>query len=83
MRKYGGPQDELSCYSLYRILAALDRDEVDSLDKENKGFARSLKAKVDGDLDIIFRNVIDENRRWAYKRRLMTAELRKEGAEGL
>ena len=78
MRKYGGPQDELSCYSLYRILAALDRDEVDSLDTENKGFARSLKAKVDG---VIFRNVIDENRRWAYKRRLMTAELRKERAQ--
>ena len=81
MRRFKGPHDELCCHSLYRILEALDRGEVDSLEKENRGFAHSLKVKVDGDLDLHFCEVIDQNRRWAYKRRLATAELRKERAK--
>ena len=78
MRCYGQPAGQLCTYAIICILEALADDKVHVLEQEGKDYAANLKAKLDGDLDLRFRRVIDVIRRWSAKRALAIADLKLE-----
>ena len=78
MRRYGSPAGELCTYAIICILEALADDKLHVLEPEGQQYAANLKAKLDGDLDLRFRRVVDSLRRWAGKRQLLIAELKME-----